>query len=287
MASPAISIGMPVFNGAAHLEQALTSLLAQSFTDFEIILSDNASTDATAEIIARFAARDPRIRLFRQTENIGGLANFRFVLEKATAPFFMWAAYDDWHDTNYLAALHAALCADPEKHMASATIQRVLVDGRVAEITPMPPMRDYGRIHRILKQLSLSRGGSLYGLYRRDAIYDAYLRAERDFPYVWAADHLTILPFFVNDRAIGVPDTNFYNRDTGISTPRYRPQTARDLWPFAWSFLRFAVRVVLRSRLRWWEKAVCLIYLPVYSNSKAVKWRRLLLRRRVGVKEPG
>lgn len=278
---------MPVFNGAAHLAQALASLLAQSFTDFEIVISDNASSDATPQIIADFAARDGRIRHFRQEENIGGLANFRFVLEAAGAPAFMWAAYDDWHDANYLEALHGALQADPDKHMAIATIRRVTLDGRIAETTPMPPMREASRLCRVIRALSLSRGGSLYGLYRTDAVRRAYLRAERDFPFVWAADHLTILPFLVNDRAIGVAGTNFYNRDTGISTPRYRPHAARDLWPFVISFLRFAAREILHSRLHWWEKAVCLIYLPVYSNNKAVKWRRLFLRTLRGVKEPG
>ncbi len=284
---PTISIGMPVYNGAAHLAEALQSLLAQSFTDFEIIISDNCSTDETAHIIARYAARDPRIRAIRQSENTGGLANFRFVLDAARAPFFMWAAYDDWHDPNYLEALHGALLADANLEMAAPAIVRTRMDGTVADRTALPPMRRLPRIRRIIKTLKLSRGGMFYALYRTGAIHQAYAGAEREFPYVWAADHLTMLPFFVNDRAIGVPQTNFYNRETGLSEGRYRPLTAAQLWPFLLAFLRFSARVVLASRLTVWEKAICLGFLPVYSNSKAVKWRRILLRTLIRTKEPG
>jgi glycosyltransferase involved in cell wall biosynthesis len=284
---PVVSIGMPVFNGAAHLAQALESLLAQSFTDFEIILSDNCSTDDTPSIIAHYAARDVRIRAVRQPENIGGLPNFRFVLEAARGEFYMWAAYDDWHDPNYLAALHGALVVDANLQMAVPRIVRTQMNGNVAGIADMPPMRHLSRPRRILAMLSLSVGGMFYGLYRRQAIIAAYNRAERDFPHVWAADHLTMLPFFINDRAVGVPQTSFYNRETGLSEGRYRPQTAAQLWPFLLSFLCFYIREVRQSRLSIWEKAVCLAYLPVYSNAKAVKWRRLLVRALFGVKEAG
>ncbi len=285
--SPVISIGMPVFNGAAHLAQALESLLAQSFTNFEIILSDNCSTDATPQIVAEYAARDSRIRATRQVANIGAMPNFRFVLEAARGEFYMWAAYDDWHDPNYLAVLHDALAHDAGLQMAVPRIVRVRMDGTVAGATDMPPMRNPPRIRRVIMMLSLSAGGMFYGLYRRAAIRAAYDRADRDFPYVWAADHLTMLPFFINDRAVGAPQTSFYNRETGLSEGRYRPQTAAQLWPFLLSFLRFYYREVRQSRLSLWEKAVCLAYLPVYSNNKAVKWRRLLMRAVFGVKEAG
>lgn len=276
--SPTISIGMPVFNGAAHLGEALDSILRQSFADFELIISDNCSTDGTAEIISKYAARDPRIRDVRQDENIGGLPNFRFVLEAARADFFMWAAYDDWHDANYLEALHRPLAENSDLHMAVPRIVRVRPDGSEAEVTEIPSLDHLSRLQRVKRMLSLSRGGTIYGLYRTDAIRAAYNRAERDFPYVWAADHLTIFPFLVNDRATGVPETTFYNRDTGMSEGRYRPMTAGQLWPYMGRFLWFSAREVLDSRLNSGEKIMCLAYLLPYANGKAVKWRRLLTR---------
>lgn len=92
---PQVSIGMPVYNGEKFIREALDSLLAQTFTDFELIISDNASTDGTEAICREYAARDPRIRYVRQSENRGAIANFQFVLDEAVGEYFMWAAADD------------------------------------------------------------------------------------------------------------------------------------------------------------------------------------------------
>lgn len=100
--NPAVSIGMPVYNGAQYIREALDSLLAQTFTDFELIISDNASSDMTQGICEEYARRDSRIRYVRQGENKGAAANFRFVLDCARADLFMWAAYDDLWAPNYL-----------------------------------------------------------------------------------------------------------------------------------------------------------------------------------------
>lgn len=93
--APKVSIGMPVRNGEPHLRAALDSLVAQTFTDFELIVSDNASTDATGAICREYAAADARIRYVRQDEDLGAFANFRFVVEQAAGEYFMWAAADD------------------------------------------------------------------------------------------------------------------------------------------------------------------------------------------------
>lgn len=100
--TPRVSIGMPVFNGEKYIRDALDSLLNQTFSDFELIISDNASTDRTEEICCEYASRDSRISYFRQTENNGAITNFQFVLDQASGEFFMWAAYDDLWSQNYL-----------------------------------------------------------------------------------------------------------------------------------------------------------------------------------------
>jgi glycosyltransferase involved in cell wall biosynthesis len=107
--APAVSIGMPVYNGAKHIHAALDSLLAQSFTDFELTISDNASTDATPAICRDYASRDSRIRYVRQAENRGAQANFEFLLDEAAGAYFMWAAYDDVWQQNYLREATALL----------------------------------------------------------------------------------------------------------------------------------------------------------------------------------
>ncbi|MCR8726837.1 glycosyltransferase family 2 protein [Frigidibacter sp. ROC022] len=93
--SPAVSFGMPVYNGARYLSEALDSLLAQDFPDFEIIISDNASTDETPDICASYAARDTRIKYYRLDHNHGAAFNYNRVFELSSGRYFKWAAHDD------------------------------------------------------------------------------------------------------------------------------------------------------------------------------------------------
>ncbi|MFN2304132.1 MAG: glycosyltransferase family 2 protein [Anaerolineales bacterium] len=92
---PKVSIGLAVYNGEQFLEEALDSILAQTFTDFELIISDNASFDRTAEICREYAARDSRIRYHRNSSNIGGANNENQTVKMAQGKYFRWAADDD------------------------------------------------------------------------------------------------------------------------------------------------------------------------------------------------
>lgn len=103
---PLVSIGMPIYNGERFIREALDSLLSQTFTDFELIISDNASTDSTEAICRNYVARDSRIRYIRQQKNLGALSNFQFVLNEARGEYFMWAACDDKWDKNWIMYLY-------------------------------------------------------------------------------------------------------------------------------------------------------------------------------------
>jgi len=92
---PKVSIGMPVHNGEKSIRKALDSLLAQTFSDFELIISDNCSTDATESICRQYASKDRRINYVRRNSNRGAHANFKYVLDAAAGEYFMWAAGDD------------------------------------------------------------------------------------------------------------------------------------------------------------------------------------------------
>jgi len=94
--SPKISIGMPVYNGEKFIRNALDSILSQTFRDFELIISDNASTDSTSVICQEYMKKDSRIRYIRQENNMGGIWNLNFVLQEASCEYFMWAATDDY-----------------------------------------------------------------------------------------------------------------------------------------------------------------------------------------------
>lgn len=104
--TPKVSIGMPVYNGEKYIREALDSLLAQTFTDFELIISDNASIDTTSVICQEYARKDSRICYIRQSQNKGAVANFKFVLDEAVGEYFMWAAHDDVWLNNHIEVLY-------------------------------------------------------------------------------------------------------------------------------------------------------------------------------------
>jgi len=99
---PAITIGLPVFNDCKFISTTLESLLAQSFRNFRLLVSDNASSDGTSEICQKFARRDSRICYIRHKENIGSHENFRGVLAGCKTDFFMWMGSHDLISTNYI-----------------------------------------------------------------------------------------------------------------------------------------------------------------------------------------
>lgn len=124
-ALPKVSIGMPVYNGEKYIRKALDSLLAQTFTDFELIISDNDSTDKTRLICEEYCDLDKRIHYFSQPKNIGPYNNFLFVLNQASGKYFMWAAHDDYWDSNWIEVL--------VKNMTAKTITSF---GQVVEVWP-------------------------------------------------------------------------------------------------------------------------------------------------------
>lgn len=111
---PRLSIGIPVFNGQEFLPQLLDSLLSQTFRDFEILICDNASSDRTRDICGEYEQRDSRLRYFRNSRNLGAVANFNRVFEHSTAPLFKWAAHDDLYQEAYLSTCVSLLDANPD-----------------------------------------------------------------------------------------------------------------------------------------------------------------------------
>jgi glycosyltransferase involved in cell wall biosynthesis len=113
MNTPRVSIGLTVFNGAQFLEQTLESFLAQTYTDFELIISDNASTDRTEDIARSYATRDNRVRYYRNEKNVGLAGNHNRVFAHARGEYFKWAAADDICRPTYLARCAEVLEREP------------------------------------------------------------------------------------------------------------------------------------------------------------------------------
>jgi len=110
--APLISVGLPVYNGERFLAEAIDSVLAQSCGDFELVVSDNASTDGTEECCRAYEQRDERVRYVRQPQNLGAAKNYNVVFEAARGRYFKWLAGDDMCAPDFLRDTLAALEQD-------------------------------------------------------------------------------------------------------------------------------------------------------------------------------
>lgn len=112
--TPLVSVGIPTYNRADSLRQAVESVLAQGYSNLELVISDNGSTDHTKRVCEEFCARDNRVTYIRQSTNRGPHANFREVLRHARGEMFMWLGDDDWLDHGYVEQCAQVLVANPD-----------------------------------------------------------------------------------------------------------------------------------------------------------------------------
>jgi glycosyltransferase involved in cell wall biosynthesis len=207
--SPRLSVGLPVYNGADFLQQALDSLLGQTFGDFELIISDNASTDGTTDICREWARADRRVRYIRQPRNIGATGNHNAVAAEATGELFKWAAHDDRYAPDLLQSCVTALDHRPDVVAAHAWTATIGDDGEIRErirytlstASPEPAERFRSMLFDV-------GGDDAYAVVRADVMrrvlpYGSYYRADRTIVAALALHG----PFYQ------VPDWLFFRRD--------------------------------------------------------------------------
>lgn len=246
---PLVSIGLPVCNGALTLARALDSLLAQTYSNLEFIISDNNSTDDTPLICRAYAKRDSRIRYIRQNENIGVERNFLFVARQAKGEYFMWAADDDQWDKEFVATLLRGLEAHPECGVAMSSFERRYPDGVLKDKVILSgdldlTRQDYRSVFKTM-MWGVPIHMYIYGLFRREFLQRLLRRsvppginAERTLLCEAAlATHFysapSVLFFKTKDRRS--PEIKF------AEDPKYAsdPVRAAFLHPMAWTKYHF------------------------------------------------
>lgn len=176
--APSVSIGLPVFNGERFLSKAIESLLSQEFEDFELIISDNASSDGTRDICERYANQDQRIRYYRNATNIGAAPNHNRVFHLANGRYFKWAAHDDENCREFLQRCVEVLDRMPES-VVLAYPQADLIDedsaitGRYTVSIDCASRRPHARLGAVLDRIVL--GTPVYGVVRTQALHKTRL----------------------------------------------------------------------------------------------------------------
>jgi glycosyltransferase involved in cell wall biosynthesis len=278
---PRLTIGLPVHNGERYLEVALDSLLAQEFRDFSLIISDNASTDETPRICARYCGRDQRIRYVRQSRNIGCAANHRFVFEQCSSELFKWASCDDVYAPDLLQRCIEALDASPDAVLAHSWTAMVSEDSSVdaRRLDYGLATDSYDAAERFRSLLFDDGGDDDYGVMRADVLrrtplHGSYHRAERAL-----VAELALLGRFVH-----VHDWLYFRRDHPAASRRaslrdrcinfdprranrFRHPVVRLIAEYIWGFVNAINRVPLSLTDRW----RCYRYLTSWLVSRAVR----------------
>jgi glycosyltransferase involved in cell wall biosynthesis len=265
---PFVTIGMPVYNGADTLEQALQSVERQTYGNWQLVVSDDGSTDDSLKIIRYHADRDRRIVLHQQQRNLGHLGNFHFVLKECRSPYFMWHCQDDWTDVNYIATLLVILEAHQELDLACGASERVAADGSLIKRKPFPHLRNEDQLRRVQKLLVLSDATRIFGLFRVTALAQVF-RSALDLGYVWAWDPAALLPLILEGKIGGTNDTTFYWRDTGLSAQRYRPAGLATQLVFLAKWHRLHLARLAESNLPVSAKIRCVSHLFVHANERS------------------
>lgn len=213
--TPLVSVGVPVYNGEDYLAQALDALLAQDLDDFEVIICDNASNDATGEIARKYVAQDRRFRYHRNPRNLGLSGNFNKAFELSRGKYFKWAAHDDLHPQEMLRTCTTVLERDPAAVICGSAVAVMDDDGEVfEEWRPSVDLRSppaHVRFHRLI--WTLEETHPLFAVMRSDALRRTPLYR----PFV-GGDRVLLAQLALMGPIWQVPEVLHYYRQ-----PRMRP----------------------------------------------------------------
>ena len=273
-----VSIGLFVHNGEKYLRQALDSLLAQDYANFELIISDNASTDRTAEICREYESSDRRIKYYRSDKNMGAMWNANRVFELSAGDYFMWAAHDDRRDPRYVRLCVDKLNQNEKVILVSSQFQFVDRDTGQVDFVNMGittvDMSAAKRYKLVVSQMS-ELGGIFYGVYRKSV-----MRNVMPLKLVYASDLLFLselslygyfltLPLVLISLRTGGESSNpkgYISSSRNISNPFFRR------FPFMGWFLMAQMIAMRSDRLHWVDKiGIFLFLIADYLSAAAIR----------------
>jgi glycosyltransferase involved in cell wall biosynthesis len=280
---PRVSIGMPVYNGENYIQQALDAILVQTYPDFEVIISDNASTDRTQEICRTYAAKDKRIRYYRQDRNCGPAWNFNLVFELSRGEYFKWAAHDDLLAPDFLEKCVEVLDRDPNVVLCNAKANVIdECDGRyrgkydinLNTESPEAHKRFYGLIYGDPK-LGEHRCYEVFGLIRADSLRKTPLIGK----YAHADGVLLVYLAFLG-RFHEIPEYLFFPRvhakqsmeiartNYHLYTGWFDPKKEGKVSLPRWRILREYFFTIWQAPISKYQKTICYLHLMNWVRHK-------------------
>ncbi|MGI9534413.1 MAG: glycosyltransferase family 2 protein [Thermodesulfobacteriota bacterium] len=281
---PKVSIGLPVYNAENYIQKALDSILAQDYTDFELIISDNASNDRTEQICRAYAKKDERIRYYRNNINYGASKNFNNVFELAKGSYFKWAAHDDLIAPDYLSKCVEVLETDPSIVLCYSRVQIIDSHGSiVCEYKVNIRNADSNKPHERFKELITVNhwGIEVFGLFRSSVLENTKLIANYPGSDRTLMAELSLLGSFHE-----IPEYLFFSRDHSERSTRQGTIHSRANWFDTsksnqtvfpqWRLLLELFRCIKNSSLNIRQKTYCYLSLGNWLTSNC-NYARLIL----------
>lgn len=247
---PVVTIGIPTYNRSQSLARAIESVANQTYHNLEIIISDNASSDATEFICKHFAGADQRIRYIRQPVNRGATANFNEVLGKATGTFFMWLGDDDWLEPDYVSICVKELLADPSLSLVSGQPVYFHNNLRIYSGNVFELKQPSGWLRVMAYYAKVRDNGMCYGIMRTTQIQGIKMQhtLAGDWLYIAYIAFLGTIKMMrttIVHRSVAGCSANRYNYILTMGYPKYQAYfpylhisfvAARDIWTGVYSF---------------------------------------------------
>lgn len=211
ISTPLITVGMPVYNGERYIEEAIRSILAQTFEDFVLIISDNASTDGTEEICRDFVMQDKRITYLRNQTNIGACNNYNLLFHRACTKYFRWFNADDLCAPELHEKCIAQLEDNPEVVLSYGKTCLIDQDGNPYEnyndnldLQQSTAYERFTRFFDVVGQTNV-----IYGLMRTSAVAHTLLMGDGSYP---AADTNFMAELTLYGQFKEIPQHLFFRR---------------------------------------------------------------------------
>lgn len=211
-----VSVGIPVYNGAKYIAQALDSVLAQDYPNLEIVISDNASTDGTRAICKKYARKDPRIQYRRNPQNLGASANFKKAVRLATGDYFTWLAADDvLLQSDYLSTLVTYLDENPDVVLCGSAVEVFVEEDPAIRsrhvLEGVGPERDWREARKVFfRWPQTANHHVIYGVYRREHLLKVPIggRMHRGQPVVLDIEYPILSGLTNYGRIVALPDVD-------------------------------------------------------------------------------
>ena len=233
---PLVSIGLLSYNRDKLIGSAIESLLAQSYPNIEIIISDDASSDTSSIIVKTYAQKHPTIRFYQQKKNIGIPGNSHFVLQKAKGQFFMWASNDDiWHKS-YIQELVQLLITYPTASLATSNL--ILSKGKLTQSSHLH-FSKYSSGVKLMKDYLRKPSLLVWGIFRTSLLRKAGGFHIDGRPIYGGSDHVTVFKSLLQGGLAISKKKLFFKTDSGYALDRFE-QIKHHL--FSWVFIKRILR---------------------------------------------